>query len=140
MCDVDRFSFFPAQRAIRSDSLAHRARKPVLMISKGPTGRPFAVMDHGLESNCRPVGPSTSCFVFASRADGPGYLNCWPFGPKQKKLQRHGVVSGQVLGNISPHHNKRIVRPSCVARGVAFRWASSRLIQILLRLSFGCLW
>ena len=92
------FRLVPAQRAIRSDSLAHRARKPDLTISKGPTGRPFAVKDHRLESNCRPLGPSTSCFVFASRADGPGYLNCWPFGPKQEKLQKHGVVSGPVLG------------------------------------------
>ena len=91
------FRFVPAQRSIRSDSLAHRARKPALTISKGPTGRPFAVKDHRLASNCRPLGPSTSCFVFASRADGPGYLNCWPFGPKQEKLPKHGVVSGPVL-------------------------------------------
>ena len=54
------FRFVPAQRAIRSDSLAHRARKPCLLISKGPTGRPFAVKGHHSESNCRPVGTSTS--------------------------------------------------------------------------------
>ena len=51
------FRLVPAQRAIRSDSLAHRARKPGLLIDKGPTGRPFAVTCHHSGSNCRPVGP-----------------------------------------------------------------------------------
>jgi hypothetical protein len=91
------FSFVPAQRAIRFDSLAHRARKPDLMISKGPTGRPFAVKDHRSESNCRPVGPSTSgCFRFQGR---------WPWlfellalwAETKYKRQKRGVVSGRVL-------------------------------------------
>jgi hypothetical protein len=93
------FSFVPAQRAIRFDSLAHRARKPVQMISKGPTGRPFAVKDHHSESNCRPVGPSTSgCFRFQGR---------WPWlfellalwAETKNKRQKHGVVSGRVLSD-----------------------------------------
>ena len=62
------FPFVPAQRAIRSDSLAHRARKPGLLIDEGPTGRPFAVTCHHSESNCRPVGPLTfRCFRFQGR-------------------------------------------------------------------------
>lgn len=69
--------------------LAHRATKPDLMISKGPTGRPFAVKDDHLESNYRPVG-HRRLDAFDSRADGSGYLNCWPFRLKAPTGFNHG--------------------------------------------------
>ena len=90
------FPFVPAQRVIRLDSLAHRARNPDLNDLQRPNG-----------PTIRRQGPSFGIKLptrwaftsfFASRADGPGYLNCCPFGPKQKnKLKKYGVVSGRVL-------------------------------------------
>ena len=104
--------FVPAQRAIGSDSLAHRARKPSQLISKGPTGRRFAVKGHHSESNCRPVGPSTSgCYRFQGR---------WPWlfellalwAETKNQAPKHGVVPGRVLSQtVSNTEIKAVLSP-----------------------------
>ena len=67
------FPFVPIQRAIRSECLAHQARKPTVLISKGPTARPSTARCHHSESNCR--------------------------SKQETRLQKQGVVPGAVFSN-----------------------------------------
>ena len=81
---------FSAQGASSFDSPGHRPGfSHPLKVEAQRAGRSF-VEQVQYPRTAGPLGLDGSLFA-VSRADGPGYWNCWPFGPILAKLpNRHG--------------------------------------------------
>ena len=98
-----------AQRAIRSNSLAQRARNTGPTRTKGPTGRQFGWFSFNRRMT-GPLGLKTTGVGSGSWADanrfGPGYLNGWAVGPEsqcvsdQGSIRSHSLAQSEAAGQV----------------------------------------